>query len=301
MDFFCEKNENISKIISKMNDNDTLFIKSGIYKEKIKITKSNITICGIGDVTITNDDYYNKIHSDNKECLTVRTYTINILGDNVTLKNLTIENSCKNNLVYGQCVALEVLGNNFKGLNLKLLGGQDTLFTGPIPKDLDIRYKNLLPLDELNYKEVIHLYKDCYIEGNIDFIFGGAQALFDNCIICSTGRGFISAPSTSKEVKYGFIFNNCTFINKNAPDKSVLLARPWREYGSSTFINPIIEGNHINEVLFDDWGKPNTCRLNIDSSIFASKMASFGHILTSSELKKINNLIIDIKESFNLI
>ncbi len=301
MDFFCEKNDNISKIISKMNDNDILYIKSGIYKEKIKITKSNITICGLGDVIITNDDYYNKVHSDNKEYLTVRTYTLNVVGDNVTLKNLTIENSCKDNLVYGQCVALETLGDNFTGINLKLLGGQDTLFTGPIPKDLDIRYKDLLPLDELNYKEVRHIYKDCYIEGNIDFIFGGANALFDNCTICSTGRGFISAPSTSKNVKYGYIFNNCTFISKNAPDGSVLLARPWREYGASTFINSKIIGHHINQLLFDDWGKPNTSRLYVDSSIDSSKMANFGHVLDSKESREINELIIEFKKSRNLI
>lgn len=299
MDFYCEKNESISKIISKMNEFDTLFIKSGIYKEKIKITKSNIEICGIGDVIITNDDYYNKIHSDNKEYLTVRTYTLNVVGDNVTIKNLTIENSCKNNLVYGQCVALEVLGNNFKGLNLKLLGGQDTLFTGPIPRDLDIRYKDLLPLDELNYKESTQIYSNCYIEGNIDFIFGGANALFDNCTICSNGHGFICAPSTSKDIKYGYIFNDCTFINKNTLNNTVLLARPWRDYGAAIFINSKIEGKHINPLLFDSWNnKP--CRFYVDDSINANRMVNFGHVLTNEEFKEIKKVIIDTKHLFNI-
>lgn len=299
MDFYCEKNESISKIISKMNEFDTLFIKSGIYKEKIKITKSNIEICGIGDVIITNDDYYNKIHEDTKEYLTVRTYTLNVVGDNVTIKNLTIENSCKNNLVYGQCVALEVLGNNFKGLNLKLLGGQDTLFTGPIPQDLDIRYKDLLPLDELNYKDSTQIYSNCYIEGNVDFIFGGANALFDNCTICSTGRGFICAPSTSKDIKYGYIFNDCTFINNNTLNNSVLLARPWRDYGAAIFISSKIEGKHINPLLFDSWNDKQ-CRFYIDTSINASRMVNFGHVLTSEELRETKKVIIDMKYLFNI-
>ncbi len=298
MDFFCKKNENISKIITKMNDFDTLYIESGIYKEKIKITKSNITICGVGEVIITNNDYYNKIHTDNKEYLTVRTYTMNVLGDNVTLKNLTIENSCKDNTIYGQAVSLEVLGNNFRGINLKLLGGQDTLFTGPIPKDLIIRYKDLLPKDELIYKESTQIYSSCYIEGNIDFIFGSALALFDNCTLCSTGSGFISAPSTSKDLEYGYIFNNCTLINSGVKDNSVLLARPWREYGAATFLNTKIVGNHINPLLFDSWNKPNTFKFNVDFDTL--KMPSFVNRLEQSEINKLNDFILNLKTSFSI-
>ncbi len=300
MEHFVNSGESISEKISKMNDNDILYINEGIYKEKIKIIKSNITIIGLGNVIISNNDYYNKIHEDNKEYLTVRTYTMLVLGDNVKIKNVTIKNECINNVVYGQCVALEILGNMFYAENVKLIGGQDTLFAGPIPKDLIIRYKDLLPKDELVYKESLQYYNNCYIEGNVDFIFGSATAIFDNTIICSTGRGYISAPSTDIESKYGFIFNNCKLINRDAPKQSVILARPWRAYGSSLFLNCIVEGEHINPLLFDSWNKADTCRMMISSTCDTSNMVDFAHELNESEKTEIKEYIFFIKNKFNL-
>ena len=293
MEFFAKNGENLSNIISKMNDFDILYINEGYYKEKIKITKSNITVIGKGDVTIAYDDYYNKIDTNNKEYLTVRTYTVLVLGDNVVFKNITIKNERLDNKIYGQCVALFVLGNNFFAQNVKLIGGQDTLFTGPLPRDLIIRYKDLLPKDELIFKESKQLYLNCYIEGNIDFIFGSATAIFKDSTICSSGEGFISAPSTDKDTKFGFIFDNCKLTNKNVESNSVYLARPWRDYGYSSFINCQIEGNHIKKELFNNWKseRESTSRLSIYNTCDTSSMANFAHTLTDIEYKDTKKLV----------
>lgn len=93
-------------------------------------------------------------------------------ASNITLKNLTIKNLSVPNRTYGQAVALHVIGDNFKAINCNVLGAQDTILAGPIPYDLTIRYKNLLSSDELTQNKSHQLYDHCYIEGDVDFIFG---------------------------------------------------------------------------------------------------------------------------------
>jgi pectinesterase len=183
MEFFVDSKATLDSALKNLKSGDVLHLKSGIYRTKIKINFSNITIIGEGNNTIIcNKDYFNKINEiDNKEYLTVRTYTVLIAGDNVKLKNLTIQNESVPSSVYGQAVALEVLGDNFEATNVRLLGAQDTLLCGPIPYDLTIRYKDLLPKDELIFKKSRQYYNNCYIEGDTDFIFGSGIAYFKNC------------------------------------------------------------------------------------------------------------------------
>lgn len=262
MKYYIDNTMSINEILCKMNDFDTLYLKNGVYREKVRVTKNNITIIGEGkDTIISYKDYFTKIDSNNFEYLTVRTYSMIILGDNVTLQNLSVRNEANKATIYGQAVALEVLGDNFKAYNVNLLGDQDTLLAGPIPDDLLIRYKDILPRDELKGTSSHQLYDSCYIEGGIDFIFGSATALFKNCHLHSINNGFIAAPSHSKDIKIGFVFDNC-LITSNINVGNVYLARPWRDYGYSTFINCKIEGNHINKDLFHNWvkGREETCR-----------------------------------------
>ncbi len=286
MDFYINDTMSINETLSKMNEFDTLHLKSGIYKEKVRITKANINIIGEGkDTIITNKDYFTKIDSNNFEYLTVRTYTLIVISDNVTLQDLTIQNESCPATIYGQAVALEVLGDNFKGINLRLLGDQDTLLAGPIPPDLLIRYKDILPKDELSGTSSHQLYNNCYIEGGIDFIFGSAEAYFNKCILHSINNGFIAAPSHSKDQKYGFVFNECTISAEDKVD-NVYLARPWRDYGYSAYINCKVVGNHINKELFDKWvkGRENTCRFFIYNTIESTAKVKFYTELKTSDL-----------------
>lgn len=127
-------------------------------------------------------------------------------ASNITLKNLTIKNLSVPNRTYGQAVALHVIGDNFKAINCNVLGAQDTILAGPIPYDLTIRYKNLLSSDELTQNKSHQLYDHCYIEGDVDFIFGCGICFFNECEIHSIGKGYICAPSHPKDYNYGFVF-----------------------------------------------------------------------------------------------
>lgn len=281
----------INDTISKMSENDILHLKKGTYFEKVKLIKSNITIIGEGkDTIISGKDYYNKIHDDNKEFLTVRTYTVLIKGDNVTLKNLTVRNESVPNYIYGQAVALEVLGDHFIAENINLISAQDTLLTGPLPEDLTIRYKNLLPSDELETTPSRQLYKNCHIEGDVDFIFGCGTCYFDHCELHSVGKGYISAPSHPQNVKYGYVFNECVLTSEKTPDKTVFLSRPWRDYGAAMFINCKVLGNHIKDELFNHWqvSREKTCRFYIYNTCDTSHMVNFAHELSEDEANKIN-------------
>jgi len=274
-----------------MSNGDVLYLKKGVYHEKIKITKSNITIIGEGpDTVIANKDYFNKINdNDNKEYLTVRTYTVLVKGNNVTLKNLTIQNESVPCSIYGQAVALEVLGDHFIADNVNLIGAQDTLLSGPLPYDLTVRYKDLLPKDELEITRSHQLYNNCHIEGDVDFIFGCGIAYFKNCTLHSIGKGYITAPSHPKEYKYGFVFDSCKITCEPGNESNVYLGRPWRDYGASTYINCKVEGKHIIKDLFHNWNKERekTCRFFIYNTIDTSSMVPFAKKLSKEQAEQI--------------
>ncbi len=266
----------IQKAISLLDqeDENEIIIHEGTYFEKIKITNNlhPLTIRGVGEVIISFNDHALKIHPDGKEFNTFRTYTMLVLGSNVTLNNLTIVNSSGSGEIFGQAVALEVIGNNIKIDGCTLKAYQDTLFLGPLPKDLIIRYQNFLPTDELIFPLSHKVYlKDTYIEGDVDFIFGSAEAYFDNCTFKSLARsGFVFAPSTDIDDGIGFVVKNSKFISdSNIPNH--FLARPWRDYGYLELIDCQM-GNHIFDVGFDKWNdtsRDKTCRfIERNSSYF---------------------------------
>lgn len=224
------------------------------YREKVIINKDNITINGQNKATIDYDDYAIKIHKDGREYVTFRTYTLLIKANHIELKNLTIMNSAGEGEVVQQAVALHIYGNDVKITNCSLKAHQDTLFIGPLSDDLIERYVDLLPQDERFFNEVFNVtLENTYIEGNVDFIFEGGNATFLNCTILSLPHKeetYIVAPSHRASTQNGFIFKDCKFIkDENTKDKSVYLARPWRDYGIATFINCYLD-SHIKDEGF---------------------------------------------------
>jgi len=288
MRYRINNGDSINDILKKVNDNDEIYISNGIYKEKIEILKNNITIVGESkeNVIITNHDFSNKIMEDNNECNTFRTYTMLIYGNNVKISNLTIENSSIPSNKYGQAVALHVLGNDFLADNIILRSAQDTLFTGPLPYDLTIRYKGFLKDYQLEYKKSHQVYKNSTIIGDVDFIFGSAQALFYNCQIVSISNGYVAAPSHASDDKYGYLFYKCDLIKGNDNVFNVFLARPWRDYGTSAFIDCNID-NHINLLGFNKWNntqRDKTARFyEYNKNINLSKREPWVNILNDKE------------------
>ncbi|MGM9971725.1 MAG: pectinesterase family protein [Anaeroplasmataceae bacterium] len=296
MEFFVKITESINDAINNANENDTIILDEGVYNEKIKISKSNITIIGQGKnkTIIANKDWSPKINIDNKEYNTFRTYTLMAAGDNITIKDLTIQNLSVPSKTYGQAVALHVIGDNFSLIDSSLLGAQDTLFCGPLPPNLQLKYKGFLKEDELTNKYSRQFYQNCYIEGDVDFIFGGGTAIFDKCHFHSINpeHGFFFAPSHNEDQKYGFTCFNCKF--SGVGDNSMYLGRPWRDYGKVTLIDCEIIGNIIKSEGWNKWNNTNrdkTARFeeyntNIDTSSFVSWSKHLNSIEAKSYTKE---------------
>lgn len=208
----------------------TIYIKNGIYKEKVIIPSWLEHIDIIGEdrdkTIITYDD-----HANINKMGTFRTYTLKVEGNNITFKNLTIENNAAQ---LGQAVALHTEGDRLKFINCRILGNQDTIYTGA-------KFTRLY-------------FKDCYIDGTTDFIFGPSTALFEDCILHSKRNSYVTAASTPKEAKYGYIFKHCKLTAEPGVNK-VYLGRPWRPYGYTLFIECEL-GKHIVPAGWHNWGKP---------------------------------------------
>ena len=207
----------------------TIYVKNGVYKEKVIVPSwvENIDIIGEDrDKTIiTYDD-----HANINKMGTFRTYTVKVEGSDITFKNLTIENNAAQ---LGQAVALHTEGDRLKFINCRILGNQDTIYTGA-------KFTRLY-------------FKDCYIDGTTDFIFGPSTALFEDCIIHSKRNSYVTAASTPKEAKYGYVFKHCKLTAEPGVDK-VYLGRPWRPYAYTLFIECEL-GKHIVSAGWHNWGK----------------------------------------------
>ena len=281
--------DSLNEIINNSPDNETIIINEGTYNEKVRITKSNITIRGNGNVVIQNKDWYSKIHIDNKEYNTFRTYTMMILGDNIKINNVTIKNLSTPSRNYGQAVALHVLGTNFSMTNSKLYSAQDTLFLAPLPENLQTKYIGFLYPEELSPRYNKMVFKDCYIEGDVDFIFGAADAVFLNCHFHSVGKtGYYFAPSHLKDFEYGFTVINSKFTGEY--ENSTIIARPCRDYGKLTIINSSFQENIVPCVGFNKWEGTNrdkTARFEYyNISIDDSSFVPWAKKLNEAEAKK---------------
>ena len=284
-----DTNMSINDVINNAKSGETIYIKKGIYKEKVVINKDNIKIIGENpdETIITNDDYFHKILDDGNEANTFRTYTCLVLGNNVSISNLTIQNTSLPSSKYGQAVALHVCGNNFICEKVSLKSAQDTLFTGPLQEDLIKRYTGFLLKEQLKPEFTTQIYKNCKIYGDTDFIFGSAQAFFYKCDIISIGKGFLAAPAHSKEMKYGYLFYKCNLIS-SGDAKGTYFARPWRDYGCAAFIDCKV-GNHIDPRGFNKWDNTNrdkTARFyEYSPNVDVSKREKWVNELTEIEAK----------------
>ena len=231
----------------------------GEYRQKTVIRTRGLTVTGSGpDQTILVwDDYAKKRDQLGAEWNTFRTYTLAVCADQVTMRDLTVENDALQPEVKGQEVALSVIADGFSMESCRLRSTQDTLFLGPLPSDLIGRYEGFLHDELRRYGTYRSRFTDCRIEGTVDFIFGCGEALFERCVIHSgydvRNCGYVAAPSHESWQEKGFLFDGCVFTADRAVGEgSIYLARPWRDMGMSVFRN-CVYGPHIAPEGFDKW------------------------------------------------
>lgn len=225
-----------------MDYTKVIYVKKGVYKEKLIIPSwlTNITICGEDrdNTIITWDDHANILMPiggldseaavKGKPMGTFRTYTLKVQGSYITLKDITIENNAAK---LGQAVTLHTEGDHILVQNCRLLGNQDTVYTG------------------VGGTRVA--FYDCYIEGTTDFIFGPSIAWFQNCEIHSKANSYITAASTPAGQKYGYVFYKCRLTADKDVDK-VYLGRPWRPFAATIFMDCEL-GKHIRPEGWHNW------------------------------------------------
>lgn len=118
-------------------------------------------------------------------------------------------------------------------------------------------------------------YKNCYIEGTTDFIFGWSTAVFEDCeIFGKKGGHYITAASTLDENPYGFVFLNCR-ITGNAPENAYYLGRPWRPYAKTVFINCYMD-TLIKPGGWHNWDKPGLARPDTEKTTVYAEYGSTG-------------------------
>lgn len=194
-------------------------IAPGTYKELVTVPSddSNIILEGrnAGKTIITYNLGARDKGKNGKEIGTFHTPTVTILGRNITAEHLTFVNS------YGkgsQAVAVRTGDGPVIFRHCRFLAWQDTLYVH-------------------NARAKIYFSK-CLIQGAVDFIFGKSRAVFNHCTIRSVGSACLTAPATPKNQRFGLVFLHCHLTaSKHVARGSVYLGRPWRAYGSTTYID----------------------------------------------------------------
>lgn len=210
----------------------TIYIRKGVYKEKLIIpaSKINVSLIGAEGAVISGDDYASKPNRFGENMSTSGSASCYIYAPDLICENLTFENTAGR---VGQAVACFVAGDRVIFRNCRFLGNQDTLY---------------------NFgKHCRQYFEDCYIEGTVDFIFGSSTAVFNRCTIHSLSKGYLTAPSTPQDEAYGYVFIDCRLTAADGVEK-VYLARPWRPYAKSVFIHCEM-GGHILPVGWHNWNK----------------------------------------------
>ncbi|HEX2925814.1 MAG TPA: pectinesterase family protein [Ruminiclostridium sp.] len=202
----------INSVPSNNQTRTTIYVKNGTYKEKINISSSKINISLIGQsrtgTILTYNDSASTKTSSGGTMGTTGSASVTIAGDGFQAEGITFENSY-DEAANGSSQAVAMLAKAdkmvFKDCAFK--GNQDTLYA--------------------NGDGRRQYYCNCYIEGDVDFIFGSANAVFDSCEIFSLNRsgGCVTAPST-KAAQKGYLIYKCRLTSSSQP-KTIYLGRPW--------------------------------------------------------------------------
>ena len=251
----------------------TIYIKNGIYKEKLHLDSSKNFVTLIGEdkfkTILTYDDHPGKISKTGDSINTRSSWSFLVKADDFTAQDITFQNDA--GFTAGQAVALESDGDRATYRNCRFVGNQDVLFT--------------------NSEKSRQYYEHCYIEGTTDFIFGSATAWFEQCHIHSKKNSHITAASTPKEHLFGYVFNECVLTGDTSLH-SASLGRPWRPYACVTYIHCFI-GDHIRPEGWSNWNNTDNYKTtryseyeDFGASANAARRVPWSKQLTSEEVKQ---------------
>jgi len=218
-----------------------IFVKAGTYRERIYVQRERGNIHVIGEdrekTVVVYNQHANLLGPDGKPIGTFRTPTVQIDGDGMIWENLTLANDAGRpgprpaGPPVAQALALRADGDRLEFRGVRFLGWQDTILVN----------------------RGRHYFRDCYIEGHVDFIFGAATSYFDRCHIHVLADGYITAASTPKDQAHGYVFADCTITG--AEGAKAWLGRPWREFARTVFLRTEMSAA-VRPEGWHNWNKP---------------------------------------------
>lgn len=252
--------QNVQKILDdkqtmlKSDEVTQIVFTRGHYYQRLHIVGQHLEIKSMGPVVI---DYALGADALGHN-QTFNTATVLVEGEHILFNGLTFQNSAGLGSKVGQAVAVYANGDHIDFTNCSFLGFQDTVCFGPI---IHMNRDNTVPdtpVAHRKLKDARYQLNDCYIEGNIDYIFGGGSVWIKNSTIQSLlsktdpEEGYVCAPCTDQERKFGFIFDHCRIMT--APGvQNHFLGRPWRPYAKAYYVDCQL-GEGINSQGWHLWG-----------------------------------------------
>ncbi|MBG0565025.1 pectinesterase family protein [Actinoplanes aureus] len=232
-------------------------VRPGTYLGQVIIPadKPYIELRGLGrrpaDVVIADDRANGTPKPGGGTWGTSGSASVTIDGADLRATNLTFANlfdeAAHPEITNRQAVAVLTRADRLVFDRVRFLGNQDTLYVNSRAAGVVARA----------------YFRDCYVEGDVDFIFGRATAVFDRCHIysldrASTPAGYVTAPSTDITNPYGLLFTRCR-LTAAAPAGSVFLGRPWHPSNDpnaigQTIIRESFIGAHIPATAWSDFG-----------------------------------------------
>ena len=251
-----------------------IHVGPGIYREKLVISRPYVTLLGEGekkeDVVLVYGDAALDIMPEGDKRGTFRTASVRIDTHDFTARHITFQNDAGFGHTVGQALALYVDGDRCYFNDCALIASQDTLFTAPLPPKEAQPGGFKGPGQSKPRVMGRHCYRDCYIQGDVDFIFGSAICWFEDCVIFSKMPGdrkppespdddvifgYVTAASTPEGMPFGYVFQNCRLESDCRPG-TICLGRPWREFAKTVFLHCEL-GPHIRAEGWKDWNKPH--------------------------------------------
>lgn len=223
----------------------TLYIKNGVYEEKIELPATNTDVRFIGESVEHTIIQFNDFAGKGK-LTTFTSYTAKISGNRFLAENITFSNTAG---AVGQALALYVDADQAVFRNCRFIGHQDTIFAAG--------------------EQSRQYFDHCYIEGTTDFIFGPSTALFQYCTIKAKANSYITAASTTIGKAFGFVFMDCSIIADTSVTK-LYLGRPWRAYAKTVFIRCALPASIAPEG-WNNWSNPAN-----ESTVFYAEYQNTG-------------------------
>ncbi|GIH02952.1 pectinesterase [Rhizocola hellebori] len=226
-----------------------ILVKPGLYHGRVVIPadRSHLVLVGLGrnpaDVIITDDRANGTPNPAGGTWGTSGSASVTIDASDLVVRNLTLSNSFDEaahpEITNRQAVAVLARGDRLSFSHVRFLANQDTLY---------LNSPNVTTFSRASLRH-------CYVEGDVDFIFGRGTAVLEHCHIHSldrgstTNNGYITAASTSLANPYGFLFTKCRFTAVAAPG-TVYLGRPWHPSNDPDAVaQVVIRDSHLGEHL----------------------------------------------------